>query len=280
MTSHISQSIIDKVFAHDVFRGLDRDRLVKHYDVNGSQREIKAPLRAQEGQVRPTGPVIMSIRRKASSSRVPELYSFGADIAWNPPSAACAAITIASNDVVLDLGGFTLKATVLDNSRHIVGIFVRNASAVIIRNGALANMCLYGVCTEDSSKVLVDKITVSGLVFDNLNIRNICPAGIHVDGADDVRITDCVVQYMYVTCDIERRNTAHQYVARADQQLPRRQSDQLRRVGAGLQLYRLAGYPHEPLHGLRFPVAFQEQYPDAGPYRAGLRADFLRRVGV
>ena len=201
MSSNISRSIIDKVFSHDVFKGLDRDGLVRRYDVTGSLREIKAPLRAQQGQVQPTGNVITGIPPDGLIITSPGIYAFGADIAWSPPSASCAAITIASGDVVLDLNGFTLKATVLDDSKHIAGIFIRNASSVIIRNGALANMCLYGVCVEDSSKLTIEKITVSGLSFDNLNIRNICPAGIHIDGSQDVAVTDCTVQYMYVTCD-------------------------------------------------------------------------------
>jgi hypothetical protein len=201
MSSNISRSVIDKIFSHDVFKGLDRDGLVKRYDVTGTLREIKAPLRAQQGQVPPTGNIITSIPPDGIIITRPGIYAFGTDIAWSPPSAACAAITIASNDVVLDLGGFTLKATVPDDGKHIAGIFVINASGVIIRNGALANMCLYGICAEDSNKLVIEKITVSGLSFHNLNIRNICPAGIHIDHAEGVAVTDCVVEYMYVTCD-------------------------------------------------------------------------------
>jgi hypothetical protein len=201
MSSNISRPIIDKIFSHEVFNGLDRDSLVKRYDVTGVLREIKAPLRCQQGQVQPTGNVITYIPPEGLIIERPGIYTFGADIAWSPRSAACTAITIASSDVVLDLNSFTLKATVIDNSRHIAGIFIRNASSVIIRNGALANICLYGICAEDCSKLIVEKITVSGLSFDNLNIRNVCPAGIHVDHADDVIVADCSVQYLYVTCD-------------------------------------------------------------------------------
>src|SRR5580704_4025657 len=145
MSSNISRPIIDKVFSHDVFKGLDRDGLVKRYDVTGSLREIKAPLRAQQGQVQPTGNIITDIPPGGIIITNPGTYAFGADIAWSPPSAPCAAITIASDDVVLDLNSFTLKATVPDNGKHIAGIFVRNASGVTVRNGTLANMCLYGI---------------------------------------------------------------------------------------------------------------------------------------
>jgi hypothetical protein len=213
MSSKNSRSITDKIFSHEVFKGLDRDGLVNRYDVTGSLREIKAPLRARQGQVRPTSNILTSIPPTGFIITRPGTYSFGADINWSPPSAPCAAITIASDDVVLDLNGFTLKATVLDNSEKIAGIFVLNATSVTIRNGVLANMCLYGICAEDSSKLAVEKITVSGLSFHNLNIRNICPAGIHIDQADSVAITDCAVQYMYVTCDssagIQLTNTSN-----------------------------------------------------------------------
>jgi hypothetical protein len=201
MSSNISQSIIDKIFSHDVFKGVDRERLVTRYDVTGSLREIKAPLRSLQGQVQQNGNIIASIPPEGIMITSPGLYMFSGDINWSAPSAAGVAITIASDDVVLDLNGFTLTATVSDNSRHIAGIYVRNAWSVIIRNGALANMCLYGVCAEDCSKLVVEKIMVTGLSFDNLNIRNICPAGIHIDHTSDVAVTDCAVQYMYVTCD-------------------------------------------------------------------------------
>jgi len=217
MSSNISQPIIDKIFSHDVFKGLDRDGLVKRYDVTGSLREIKAPLRAQQGQVRPTGNVITGIPPEGLIITSPGRYTFGGDITWSPPSAPGAAITIASDDVVLDLNTFTLKATVLDNSKRIAGIFIRNAWSVTIRNGALANMCLYGICAEGCSKLIVEKITVTGLSFDNLDIRNICPAGIHIDHTDGLSVTDCAVQYLYVTCDssagIQLTNTSQALIS-------------------------------------------------------------------
>ena len=201
MSSNISRNLIDKIFSHEVFKGLDRDGLVKRYDVTGALREIKAPLRAQQGQAQAAGNIITSIPPDGILIASPGIYAFGADIAWSPPSAPRAAITIASSDVVLDLNGFTLKATVPDDSKHIAGIFISNVSSVIVRNGTLANMCLYGICAEDSNKLAIEKITVSGLSFHNLNIRNVCPAGIHIDHAEGVAVTDCVVEYLYVTCN-------------------------------------------------------------------------------
>jgi hypothetical protein len=45
MSSSNSRSVIDKIFSHDVFKGVDRDGLVKRHGVTGSLREVKAPLR-------------------------------------------------------------------------------------------------------------------------------------------------------------------------------------------------------------------------------------------
>src|SRR5580693_5857491 len=98
MSSNISRAIIDKIFSHDVFKGLDRDGLVKRYDVTGALREIKGPLRALQGQVQPTGNIITSIPPDGIIITSPGTYTFSADINWSPPSAPCAAITIASSD--------------------------------------------------------------------------------------------------------------------------------------------------------------------------------------
>ena len=58
MSSNISQPIIDKIFSHDVFKGLDRDGLVKRYDVTGSLRvrEIGKSITFHATRSTTTGP--------------------------------------------------------------------------------------------------------------------------------------------------------------------------------------------------------------------------------
>ena len=38
-------------------------------------------------------------------------------------------------------------------------------------------------------------------MFNNLETRNLCPAGIHIDTASNVTVTNCTVQFLYVTAD-------------------------------------------------------------------------------
>jgi hypothetical protein len=58
---------------------------------------------------------------------------------------------------------------------------ILNASAVTIRHGTLANMSLYGIYASQVSSLRIEHVTVSGISLNNLNIRNLCPAGILID---------------------------------------------------------------------------------------------------
>jgi len=201
MNAKDPQAIIDKIFSYAVFKELDKAALAARFDVTDAICDINSAIRLQQGQSPQTGNVISKIPAQGILISSPGTYTFAADITWCPASVACAAITIVSDDVVLDLGSFNLKATVQDNSQRITGIFVVNASHVTIRNGTLVDMCLHGICAESVSALIIENVTVTGLRFNNLSIRNICPAGIHIDKASQVTIADCAVQSMYVTSD-------------------------------------------------------------------------------
>jgi hypothetical protein len=100
------------------------------------------------------------------------------------------------------MANFSLTATVQDNSKLIAGICIRNdVSNITLQNGTLVNMCFYGICAETVQGLTIENITVSGLVFDNLDTRLLCPAGIHIDTATNVTVANCTVQFLYVTAD-------------------------------------------------------------------------------
>lgn len=195
------QSIIDRIFSHEVFKGLDRAALVARYDQTPALSRMKAPIRGQSRQSQPADGVITSIPPQGIVISQPGTYTFGQDVTWTPPAAACTAITITCGNVTLDLAGYSLSAVVQDNSQQIVGILVQNAATVTIRNGTLANMCFYGICAETVDSLSIQNINVNGMSFANLSIRNACPAGIHVDGGSNVTLSGCVVQGMDVTSD-------------------------------------------------------------------------------
>lgn len=200
-------AIINRIFSHDGLDQLDKDALVAKYDLSSAIFASKADLRPQKGQSPQDGNVIPS---KIPTSGIiitsPGTYSFAGNVTWQAGATAGSAITIASSDVVLDMAGFNLEATVPDNSQFIAGITIAGSSNVpvsnvTIRNGTLANMCFYGICAEYAENLAIESVIVSGMMFNNLDRRDLCPAGIHVDHGLTVQITDCAVQYLYVTAD-------------------------------------------------------------------------------
>ncbi len=202
MSSTDFHAIIDTIFAHDVFKDLDKKALVDRYDTTRDIDEINSTLGSVSGQEEQTGNVISSIPPQGIVIKSPGTYAFSADLTWQPGAVTSAAIVIQdTDDVTLDLSNHVLAATVGDSSQHITGIYIQHASGVTIQNGTLAGMCLYGIRAEDVENLTIQNLTVSGLAFKNLDIRNLCPAGIHVNRALGVKITDCAVQYMYVTAD-------------------------------------------------------------------------------
>ena len=138
-----------------MLKDLDRDALVKKHNVAGAIDEINAPLRSQTGQSAQTGSIIQKIPPEGITISNPGTYTFSNDISWSPDPAkgAGAAITVAANDVVLDMGGHKLTAVVQDSSQNLAGIYVHGATNITIKNGTLVDMCYYGVSAEFRSLV-------------------------------------------------------------------------------------------------------------------------------
>lgn len=211
MTSDRSRTIIDKIFSYDVLKDLDRDALVKKHDVTDAIDEINAPLRSQAGPIAQpeffvpalADFIIMAIPPEGLTLGYPGTYKFAGDLVWQPDPAkgAGAAITIVASGVVLDMGGHTLKAVVQDSSQSLAGIYAHGAMEITIKNGMLVDMGYYGVCAETIIGLTIENVTVSGLVFRNLNRRSLCPAGIFVKASEGVTISGCSVQYVYATAD-------------------------------------------------------------------------------
>lgn len=207
INSHDSQAIIDQIFSYDVFNQLDKDALVKTYDFSGAVFEINSAIRSQQGQQPQADNVISEIPPQGIVINNPGTYTLAGNLTWNPESTTCSAITITASKVVLDMGNFSLTATVEDNSQLINGITIQNNAPdvtiqnITIRNGTLANMCLYGILAENVSGLSIENISVDGLSFNNLDERNRTPAGIHIQQAADINIANCTVRNLNVTAD-------------------------------------------------------------------------------
>ena len=201
MNSNSIETIVDKIFTHDIFNSLDKNALIDKYNITDDIEKINAAFGSKCKPKRQTSNTISSIPPEGIVIKKPGLYTFTKNITWESNSEACAAITIEADDVVLDLCNYGFTATIQDSSVLISGIYIKNVANVIVMNGTLVDMCFYGIRAEEVKNLTLEKLTISGLVFNNLNIRNLCPAGIHINHVSDVTITDCIVQYMYVTAD-------------------------------------------------------------------------------
>jgi hypothetical protein len=92
-------------------------------------------------------------------------------------------------------------------SRQIAGILVAGPAAnptltnVTITNGTVANLSEYGILATSVCGLNVSRITVTGVCLQNLNVRFLTPAGIHVSGSGNVAISNCSVTQLEVTTD-------------------------------------------------------------------------------
>lgn len=201
MSSAQALAIAEKIFSHAVFKDIDKQQLVQRFDVSTAIEHINDQYGAVTEQQVQTGFDISSIPPAGLVINTPGVYRFSNDISWSPLAGPAVAIRICADNVTLDLAGFSLIATIQDSSQHISGIAVSHATGVSIGNGALVNMCMYGIFAEHVQQLMLSKLLISGLVCHNLNIRNLSPAGIHLHHGSDVCINDCTVQYMFVTAD-------------------------------------------------------------------------------
>lgn len=201
MTSVQVQSIIDKIFSYDAFDNDDRAAMVARYNRVPAIAAMKSRIGQSCTPSALSGNTITSIPTQGITISQPGNYSLGQSLTWSAPAAACAAITITCDNVTLDLGGYTLTASVPDNSQQVVGILVQGGTGVTIGNGTLASMCFYGICAENVTDLAIVNVTVDGMSFSNLTLRDACPAGIHVDNGSNLTINGCTVQGMDVTAD-------------------------------------------------------------------------------
>jgi hypothetical protein len=206
------QANIEAYIPRDLLDELGRSALVKRRDISGAIHNMRSSILSKKGQRPHVDKVISSIPPQGIIIENPGTYTFAGDLTWTPESGPCAAITIVADKVVLDMRHFTLTAMVRDNHGFIAGICVLDSSAVTIRNGALADMSLYGIYASHVSALKIKNVTVSGINLNNLEVRNLCPSGMLIDQARNVRITDCTVQNLQVTSDssagIQLVNTA------------------------------------------------------------------------
>lgn len=203
----------DKILSHEVFSGLGSTlyELLVIYDISAAIYKMNEALIRQAGPRAQAGNLITEIPPEGIIIEKPGTYTFASSaqsapgsaktITWSPDTDVAAAITIVCDNVTLDFGGGNLAANIQDSAQHLVGVFVFGASDVTVKNGALTNMCLYGIQAELVENLSIENIHISGMEYRNTTIRGACPTGIQVNMAKNVSISDCLLQYFYMSAD-------------------------------------------------------------------------------
>lgn len=144
------------------------------------------------------------INRAGSNNNVlvikqPGTYIFTDDVFFTKVNAV--AITIDSDDVILDLDGRTLRAA--NPGGENVGIHIVNTNAfrsnITIRNGSIAGFNVFNIEVDEG----LNKITLENISIVSSNIRGrteLTPTGIlfHGISLSDIRTTNVVINNCYV----------------------------------------------------------------------------------
>ena len=190
------------IFADPFFNCVDKKAVVDRVDVSPKLDQLHQTYFAPRTPQVQSGTGIQQIPGEGIVIRTPGTYRFTGDMAWTPNPAGKAAITIVCGDVTLDLAGFTLTASGADKTQKLAGILVLGpVGNVTITNGTVANCPEYGVLASQVCGLEVSRMTVTGICLQNIAIRYLTPAGIHVTKSQNVTVRDCVVSQLDVTAD-------------------------------------------------------------------------------
>lgn len=196
------QSILEQVFEHSGLSAEEQEVLVARYDRVSAAESEPSIEDITRGMARLTVRTIDAIPPEGYWISDSGTYAFGKDLAWTPGPGATAAIVITADDVVLDMSQHSLTGKFGPEDGRNAGILILGGNNVTVENGALLNMAFRGVWAVGVAGLSVQEVLVSGLTFDDLVTRDVCPAGIFVFLCHDVTIASCTVQYMYVTADV------------------------------------------------------------------------------
>jgi hypothetical protein len=197
MTSAHAQNILDKIFSSDFFKNIDTAPLIQQYDTRSALRE--ANRASPSSPLLQAAPVISSIPPEGIVISTPGQYQFAGNITWNP-AAPGTAITISANDVVLDLKGYTLSATIpgQDITQQYNGISI-TGSSVTVQGGTVNGMTYYGLQASATPGLQVNNMVFGDISYTGLTQASLTPCGIYIDQTDGFKVQDCTVQNMSVT---------------------------------------------------------------------------------
>lgn len=198
---------IEQIFSDPAFANLDTAGILAAFDHSAQIEALYGAYASQNGQLLQSGFAIAQIPVTGLVITTPGTYTFTGNLTWNAGAGPAAAITIASSNVTLDLGGYTLTIVPSDVTQQIAGIRVAGPTAnpatanIRITNGTVANAVEYGIIATSVCGISITNVTVSGLCMNDLATRFLTPSGILVSESFEVAISDCTVTQSNVTTD-------------------------------------------------------------------------------
>lgn len=197
--------VLNNVFSNAFFKSMNKAALLKEFDIsNALSKSNAASTLTPTPQV---GPNISSIPSNGIIINQPGNYKFTNNITWNPAGAG-AAITIMADNVILDLGNFTLTVFNIPpiNAVHYNGIEVGSLtnvpiSTVTVQNGTISGATYYGVKVANVINPTLSNLTVSDIYYINIQPTKYIetPSGIFLELTANPNIQTCTVKNIEVT---------------------------------------------------------------------------------
>ena len=104
-----SKKIVDEVLSCEVFKGLDKEALLKKHGLANNIYGVDVEFSSHKDQQSQDAKIINSIRPEGIEINKPGKYELSNDITWNPINATSSAITIKSSNVELDMKNFCIN---------------------------------------------------------------------------------------------------------------------------------------------------------------------------
>lgn len=140
---------------------------------------------------------ITNIPNEGIIIKKPGVYRFKQDIWWAPQN--CTAITIAANDVTLDLNGKSLITVNAEIGSKVIGVLIQNntnAEAlqnVSIINGSIAGVTQCGISASNTTNLKIENITVNGIRSFDTSTAYFTPSGIYIENSTSFSINKCKI---------------------------------------------------------------------------------------
>lgn len=193
-------SLVRDIFSGAVFTGLDTAELLANFDHTDPQLAFNQKMNKTAATPVPLSANSFSgIPENGWLINQPGAYTMTDNCTWCPLSAG-SAITIAADNVQLNLGGNTLSVQLPADTTtdQYNGITVNPGASefvagVTIYNGAVSGANFYGIQAYMTAGLILSQLNITQIIYTNTQEALITPAGIYLKECANFNINSCVV---------------------------------------------------------------------------------------